>query len=76
MEKAIQWVKEYDPHRLLNYEGSVWQEEGYVNDTSNLDIYSRMYAPVEFIDEYCQKEGKKPFVHIEYCHAMGNEWEI
>lgn len=72
MEKAIQWVKEYDPHRLLNYEGSVWQEEGYVNDTSNLDIYSRMYAPVEFIDEYCQKEGKKPFVHIEYCHAMGN----
>ena len=27
---------------------------------------------MEFIDEFCSKEGKKPFIEVEYCHAMGN----
>ena len=72
MEHAAEWVKQYDSSRLLNFESSIWQAEDYQNDTSNLDVYSRMYAPTDFIDEYCQKEGKKPFIHIEYAHAMGN----
>ena len=31
-----------------------------------------MYAPVEFIDHYATLEDTKPFIEVEYCHAMGN----
>lgn len=72
MEAAAAWVKEYDPDRALLYECSIWEKEGKPNDVHNLDIYSRMYAPVEFIDWYCTQEGKKPFIEVEYSHAMGN----
>ena len=74
MEKAAAWIKSYDPDRVLNYENSIWQQTNtdYVNDVHDLDVFSRMYAPVEFIDEFCSKEGKKPFIEVEYCHAMGN----
>ncbi len=74
LEKAASWVKSYDPDRVLNYENSIWQmvDTDYVNDVSNLDVFSRMYAPVEFIDKFCSAPGKKPFIEVEYCHAMGN----
>lgn len=74
LEKAAAWVKSYDPDRILNYENSIWQmvDTDYVNDTSDLDVFSRMYAPVEFIDKYCSESGKKPFIEVEYVHAMGN----
>lgn len=74
LEKAAAWVKSYDPDRVLNYENSIWQmiDTDYINDTSNLDIFSRMYAPVEFIDNYCSQPNKKPFIEVEYAHAMGN----
>lgn len=72
MVKAAAWVKSYDPDRELLYENSIWEKDGKPNDVHNLDIYSRMYAPVEFIDWYCTQEGKKPLIEVEYSHAMGN----
>ena len=76
LEKAAAWAKAYDPSRLLHYECSVYQMKGYENDISNLDVHSRMYAPVEAIDYYFtdefKKELHKPFIQCEYSHAMGN----
>lgn len=74
LEKAAIWVKTYDDTRVISYENSIWQipESSYINDTSNLDLFTRMYSSLEFVDAYCSQEGKKPFVEIEYCHAMGN----
>lgn len=74
MEKAAAWIKSYDPDRVLNYENSIWQmmDSDYENDVTDIDLYSRMYAPVEFVDYFCTQEGKKPFIQVEYCHAMGN----
>lgn len=70
--KAGKWVKEYDPTRLLHYEGCTWQE-WQTKDLSPLDVTSRMYASLDWIKEYCEnKENKKPFIHCEFCHAMGN----
>lgn len=55
------------------------------------DVYSRMYPPVSFIEEYgkagaeayARGERVKPLLLCEYCHAMGNGpgdpadyWEI
>lgn len=41
-------------------------------DYSNLDLYSRMYPAMNEIEEYLEEDGSKPFLLVEYCHAMGN----
>lgn len=69
---AAKWVKSYDGSRLLHYESSVHPYAGSDDDTSMLDVFSRMYAPVEFADEYFAAPEKKPFLQCEFCHAMGN----
>ena len=72
-EAAGRWAKEYDPTRLVHYEGVVWQTGGYEGDDSMLDVHSRMYASLAEIEEYFAGTGvKKPFVQCEYIHAMGN----
>ena len=73
MEQAGRWVKEYDPSRLLHYEGSEHITGGYKADLSMLDIFSRMYDSIEGIDRYFKDPtNTKPYVLCEYCHAMGN----
>ena len=73
-EKAGYWAKEYDPTRLLHFESENWPAPGYEPDNSMLDIASRMYVPIEKLKERFEKHGTslRPFVHIEFIHAMGN----
>lgn len=72
-ENAGRWVKEYDPSRLLHYEGEAHQTGSHINDTSMLDVHSRMYDSVEQLEAYCNNpENKKPYVLCEFVHAMGN----
>ncbi len=73
-ERAGRFVKEYDPSRLTHYEGAYHLPPSRENDTSMLDLYSRMYARIHDIEEYYAEEGavKKPFIQCEYIHAMGN----
>ncbi len=57
--------------RPIHYE-SIWQgtPEYYTN---RVDFISRMYAPVEFFDEYLLDEKEtRPYILCEYTHAMGN----
>lgn len=73
MEKAAAWIKTVDNERLVHYESSIYQMEGYENDLSNIDVYSRMYAGVFDVDQYCTDDSlKKPFIQCEFVHAMGN----
>lgn len=72
-EKAGRWVKEYDNSRLVHYEGAYHKDERRENDFSMLDLYSRMYASTEEVDEYFKDpNNKKPFIQCEFIHAMGN----
>ena len=72
MIEAAKWVKAYDPTRLIHYEGCTWQD-WQKQDLSVLDVTSRMYAPLDWIQNYCENgENKKSFLHCECCHAMGN----
>ncbi len=71
-EEALRWTKEYDPGRLTHYEGAWYTAEDRKYDFSNLDLYSRMYAPVEAMHEYFANQPDKPLIQCEYCHAMGN----
>ncbi len=71
-EVAGRWAKQYDPTRLLHYEGSFWAQNKQC-DTSMLDVYSRMYASTQEVKDYFAASGaKKTFVLCEYSHAMGN----
>lgn len=70
-EKAAAWIKSFDKDMLVHYESSIYQMEGYHNDVSNIDVFSRMYAPVDAIDIY-EKNIQKPFIQCEFVHSMGN----
>jgi beta-galactosidase len=73
IEKAGRWIKQFDNTRLLHYEGSVHVTGGYPADLSMLDVYSRMYDSIAFIDDYFRDpNNKKPYMLCEFSHAMGN----
>lgn len=71
-EEALKWTKEFDKTRLTCYESSFYRSKKRTYDYSNIDIFSRMYPSLEEIREYMEQKPDKPFLLIEYCHAMGN----
>lgn len=72
-EYSARWVKAFDPDRLLHYERCHDNASFQQNDTSMLDLFSRMYTPVSYIDAYFdEKKDPRPFMLCEFIHAMGN----
>ncbi len=71
-EEALKWTKQFDPARLTCYESSFYRNDRRKYDYSNIDIFSRMYPSLEEIQEYMDQKPDKPFLLLEYCHAMGN----
>ena len=71
-EKALEWTKNFDPDRITQYESARYRNYDETYDYSNLDVYSRMYPALSEIQEYLDKDGRKPFLLVEYCHSMGN----
>ena len=63
-KEAYKWMKKNDPSRPTQYERAL--------DDWNSDIYSDMYGSVDFLKDYASKPRKRPYILIEYCHAMGN----
>jgi beta-galactosidase len=59
-----EWTRNRDATRPIHYEGDYACE--YV------DVYSRMYAPVDEVDTIGREQTTRPFVLCEYAHAMGN----
>ncbi len=71
-EKALEWTKKYDPFRITQYESARYRKDTVTYNYDNLDLYSRMYPGLDEIREYLDNDGRKPFLLVEYCHAMGN----
>ena len=71
-EKALAWTKKFDPDRITQYESARYRNYDITYDYDNLDLYSRMYLPLQEIEDYLKKDGSKPFLLVEYCHSMGN----
>ncbi len=71
LEETGRWVKKYDSSRLVHYE-SIQQNEIFSQDVSMLDVYSRMYHPMEDIRAYLSTNDRRPYFLCEYSHAMGN----
>ncbi|MFF1489541.1 glycoside hydrolase family 2 TIM barrel-domain containing protein [Streptomyces sp. NPDC058319] len=59
------WIRSYDTTRVIQYEG---------DDRPGIsDIRSAMYESPARIEERARDTGDtRPYVMIEYCHAMGN----
>ena len=71
-EEALAWTKEFDPTRLTHYESALYTTKKRKYNYDNLDTFSRMYPTIDEIHSYFEKDGTKPFIMCEYCHAMGN----
>lgn len=72
MEKAAAYIHELDSDFVIHYESSIYEMPDYTNDLSNIDVYSRMYMPVDKVENYCKNNPQKPLVLCEYSCAMGN----
>ena len=67
--KMTDVAHEMDPTRLVHYEGDF--------DVEYADVYSTMYTWIEnpkkpYLMKDIIEKSKKPHIHCEYCHAMGN----
>jgi beta-galactosidase len=59
------WIKEFDPTRLVHYEGDTKAE--------TTDCHSLMYPKISEIADFAENwDGKKPLILCEFAHAMGN----
>ena len=66
-EKCYEWIKHRDPSRPVEYEPA--------SATNFSDIYCPMYpSPDEMVHhvKYDSASNHKPFILVEYAHAMGN----
>lgn len=71
-EKAGCWVRDYDSTRPRHYERAWAETGGYKNDQSMLDVESRMYPELSWLDNFLETQKEKPLVLCEFLHAMGN----
>ncbi len=71
-EQALRWTKQYDPTRLTHYESAYYKGRKRKYDYSDIDLYSRMYPQFQEVLDYVGSDPDKPFLMVEYCHAMGN----
>jgi beta-galactosidase len=58
------WIRQADPTRPIHYERAY--------DAPVVDVVSRMYPSVDRLIEEGNKPDPRPFLMVEYGHAMGN----
>ncbi len=67
-EYTYDWLKHRDASRPVTYERAIYDR--------NTDVIGLMYASPKylqrFVDEGLDSVYHRPFIMVEYCHAMGN----
>ena len=58
------WIRARDPSRPILYEPS--------EERDNIDIVAPMYVRPYWLERYARSGAEKPFLLVEYAHAMGN----
>ena len=74
-DSTAAWIRARDPSRPILYEPS--------EERDNIDIVSPMYVRPYWLERYARSGPEKPFLLVEYAHAMGNSvgnladyWEV
>ena len=65
-EKAYDWIKAYDKTRPVQYEQSVFNNQG------KNDIVCPMYMDYDDCEKFLKSGDPRPLIQCEYAHAMGN----
>lgn len=89
IEEALRWTRVYDPTRLTHYESYVFCPEDYTPEDGLMDVYSRMYPPIEQIDAYFDREhadaetlalalrrAKATAASLMYCANIAMPWAM
>ncbi len=63
-EATSAWTKQRDPSRPIHYEQA--------GQKPHTDIVCPMYATIDWLTRYAEKEQTRPLILCEYEHAMGN----
>lgn len=67
-DRTAAWIREADPTRPVLYEGS--------GERTNVDLVTPMYVRPYWLEDYAEHGPAvgpmRPFVLVEYAHAMGN----
>ena len=74
-DSTAAWIRARDPSRPILYEPS--------QERDNIDIVAPMYVRPYWLERYARSGPEKPFLLVEYAHAMGNSvgnladyWEV
>lgn len=71
--EMIKYLRKTDTKRLIHCEDASRASETYPEFYNRPDMYSRMYSPMDFMEEYANNDEKPlPYFLCEYSHAMGN----
>ena len=63
-DSTAAWIRSRDPSRPILYEPS--------EERDNIDIVAPMYVRPYWLERYARSGADKPFLLVEYAHAMGN----
>ena len=66
-EYTYDWLKQRDSSRPVTYERALYDR--------NTDVIGLMYASKEYLQRFVDEgldASHRPFIMVEYCHAMGN----
>ena len=66
-EYTYDWMKDRDHSRPVTYERAIYDR--------NTDVIGLMYASPKYLQRFVHEELdslRRPFIMVEYCHAMGN----
>ena len=74
-----EWIRFYDATRYVHYEGAQTTkgrkkvEDELLKDPAYVDMVSRMYAPIGYMEQQASwEEEGRPVIWCEYAHSMGN----
>jgi beta-galactosidase len=65
LEDQGDWLKKIDPARLVHY-------CDFPENSPHNDMDSAMYRTHDALENIAKRHQHRPFVHVEYAHAMGN----
>lgn len=70
---TYKWLRQHDPSRPIQYEGAVYNKNPIGGDFDT-EILNPMYPTPDAMKSYAAKtpEPQRPFIMVEYAHAMGN----
>lgn len=63
-DSTYRWLKRRDASRPIVHERALFDD--------NTDIIGIMYPNIDFIAKYGQQQQTRPYIMVEYAHAMGN----